>query len=229
MKWKASSTKGESFAFYLYLGRFVDGVAHKNQPEVGISGHGITLPLRNTFAWTVPLSLFLSDLLFLSLSLSLSLSSPSPLCVLTSRESFEKFLTTLVSYHQHLTQRTQQPLFCLFTSFLSSDEFQWQVFKRDRWREKKPRLSMGIWLQTMNYWWSMGPRKIKTQPVVIELSFFSLLPFCVHTSLGEKLPRFLPLAYFSFFSSFESACFLFFFFCLWRNFIGFSKNRRFCR
>lgn len=39
--------------------------------------------------------------------------------------------------------------------------------------------------------------------------FFSLLPFCVHTSLGEKLPRFLPLTYFSFFSSFESTCFFF--------------------
>ena len=89
MKWKASSTKGESFAFYLYLGRFVDGVAHKSQPEVGISGHGITLPLRNTFAWTVPLSLFLSDLLFLSLSLSLSFLSLPSLCVNLKGEFWE--------------------------------------------------------------------------------------------------------------------------------------------
>ena len=71
MKWKALDTKGGSFAFRLHVGRFVDGARHKGQPEAGISGHGITLPPRNTFARTVPpLSIFS---LFIALSLSLFL------------------------------------------------------------------------------------------------------------------------------------------------------------
>lgn len=71
---------------------------------------------------------------------------------------------------------------------------------------------MGIWLQTMNYWWSMGPRKIRTQPVVIEFSFFFFVAVLrAHQPRGKTSAFFVPHLLLVFFL-FRVCLFFFFFF-----------------